>query len=327
VEKVIKMNNLQHFFLSITAVVFIISFAGSVYADIPVHAAPGLTVLSVATTMDVQGIATSGTDVSLQLGSDTLNSPPLENGGFPWRWGPFGPPSPWIYGYTVNPLAAAPGTPVPLGEVQYTAEYHEAMTALSGRLSYQKSTSVITGNKTVGDYNIASGRMATFIGEDGGRMSAREDILLDGAGAQTTSASHIICPFASTANPFLPPFCNIVMSGSSADISTGSISTSTGVRFIASSAEIPVTETYLVSARGVTGPNGNTDASGTITAFIKAHLQEGTEQQVPRRFITDFLGFTPVKAEDLSYAEISTASGTISSFTKNIQYQSGIRLV
>jgi hypothetical protein len=321
------MNNLQHFVLSITAVVFFISFAGVVYADIPVHAAPGLTGLSVATAMDVQGIATTGTDVILQLGSDTLNSPPLENGGFPWRWGPFGPPSPWIYGYTVNPLAAAPGTPVPLGEVQYTAEYHEVMTAVSGSLRYLKSMSVITGNKSVGDYNIASGRTVIFIGEDGGRMSTSEDVLLDGMSAQTVSANQVFCPFAGTTNSFFPSFCNIVMSGSSADISTGSISTSMGMRFIAASADVPIYESYGVNVKGVTGTAGNPDASGTVSAYMKLHLQEGIEKQVPRRITTDFLGYNPVKAEDISYTETSTASGSIRSFTKEMQYQSGIRLV
>ena len=75
------------------------------------------------------------------------------------------------------------------------------------------------------------------------------------------------------------------------------------------------------------GSGGNTDANGTVSAFIKAHIQEGIEQQIPRRFDTDPLGFIPAKGEDLSYSETSTASGSISSFTKDMQYQSGICLV
>ena len=87
-------------------------------------------------------------------------------------------------------------------------------------------------------------------------MTTSEDILLDGAGSQTVSANQICCPFASAVNPFFPPFCNIVMSGSSADISTGSISTSAGARFIAATADVPVAETYLINVKGVTGSGG-----------------------------------------------------------------------
>ena len=66
---------------------------------------------------------------------------------------------------------------------------------------------------------------------------------------------------------------------------------------------------------------------GTVSAFMKAHLQEGIEQQVPQRIPpTDIIGFIPSKAEDLSYSETSMASGSIGSFTKNMQYQSGIGL-
>jgi hypothetical protein len=61
---------------------------------------------------------------------------------------------------------------------------------------------------------------------------------------------------------------------------------------------------------------------------MKAHLQEGREQQVPKRYRpTDIIGFIPGKAEDLSYSETSMASGLIYRFSKDMQYQSGIRLV
>ncbi len=59
---------------------------GAAFADIPVHAVPGLAGLSTSTSMDVQGIVTTSTAVGLQQGSDTLNDPPLENGGYTWRW-------------------------------------------------------------------------------------------------------------------------------------------------------------------------------------------------------------------------------------------------
>jgi hypothetical protein len=317
------MNTQQHIIILIISAVLVISFAGVVYADIPVHAVPGLAGLSTTTSMNVQGIVTTSTSVSLQMGSDNLNDPPLENAGFPGTWGPFGPADIYIEGYTVDPRAAPPGTPVPPGEVQYTTGYNEEVTAVSGSINYQKTMTICTSNKTAGEDNIAGDRLLTFIGGDGGRMTTSEEIFLDGAGAQTVSANQVCCPFVGTANPFFPPFCNIVESGSSADISTGSISTSAGMRFIGASADVPVAETYSINVKGVTGFEG-ASAIGTVNAFMKAHLQEGIEQQIPRWHPTDIIGFTPGKAEDLSYSETSMASGAIHSFTKDIQYQSGI---
>jgi len=318
------MKIFQHLTTAIIAAALFILFVGGAFSDIPVRADPGLTGLSTITTMEVQGIAMTSTAVILQHGSYTLNDSPLTNGGFQGIWWA-GPDAPPIIGYTVDPRAAKPGTPVPSGEVQDTAEYGEAVIAVSGHLSYQKTMGISTANKTVGEDNIAADRLLTFVGGDGGRMTTSEDILIDGTGAQTTvSANPALCPFAGATNPFLPPFCNIVASGSSADISTGSVSTSTGVRFTASSTDVPIVETYLLNVKGVTSSGGYVDASGTVSAFTKSHLQEGTETEVPRWFVWDPLGYNPVKAEDISYSETSTATGSISRFTKNMQYQSGI---
>ena len=325
---VTKMNNPPRVIMVIIVAVLVISFAGPVYADFPLPEVPGLVGISTVTSMDAQGIVTTSTSVGLQLGSHTLNDPPLENGGFLWAWFPLGPSGPRIDGHSVDPyvISRYKGAPVPPGEVQYTAGYNEDVTAVSGSLTYQKTMSISTGNKSAGEENIGADRVVTFTGGDGGRMTTREDLLLDGAGAQTVAANQVCCPFTGTAGPFFPPFCNIVMSGSSADISTGSISTTAGVRFISASVDIPVAETYRVNVKGVTG-SGGTGASGTVGAFMKVNLQEAIEQEVPRRYVTDPIGYIPVKVEGLSYSETSTASGLIHTFTKDMRYQSGIRPV
>jgi hypothetical protein len=325
---VAAMRTTKNVVIAVLIIFMLITLAGMVCADIPVHAIPGQVVLSTTTSMDVLGTTTSSTAMSLQQGSHTLNDPPLENGGFPWEWWA-GEDAPLITGYSVAPFVIKiyKGKPIPQGEIQYSAGYNEDLTSVSGNLLYQKTMSIDTANKSAGEENIVADRLVTFIGGDGSRMTTSENILLDGAGAQTVGANQVLCPFASATNPFFPPFCNIVASGSSADISTGSISTSAGVRFISASADVPVTETYHINVKGVAGSGGDILAKGTVSAYIKANLQEGTEQQVPRWFTTDPIGFIPVKSEDLSYSEISTASGSIHGFTKDIQYQSGIRLV
>jgi len=324
---VIEMNVYQQFMMAITSVVLLILFVGVTCADLPISATPGQAGISTTTSIDALGVVTTSSEMTLQLGSHTLNDPPLENGGYLSEWWP-GEDAPLIPGYTVDPwVGHIQGIPLPLGEVQYSAGYHEEVTAVSGSISYQKTMSISTSNKTSGEDNIATDRIVTFIGGDGGRMTTSEDILIDGEGAQTVSANQVCCPFAGTANPFFPPFCNIVRSGSAADISTGSISTASGVRFISASADVPVAETYLINVKGVTGPDGYADASGTVNAFMNAHLQEGREKEVPRWYDYDPIGFNPVKAEALSYSETSAASGLIHIFTKDMQYQSGTRLV
>jgi hypothetical protein len=322
-----ELKKLQILVVTIFVVVFVISIIGVVTGDLPANAVPEVAELSTGTSMETQGIVITSTTLSMQLGTDTLNEPPLENGGYLWTWDPVGPSGPFIDGYTVDPwVASIYGTPVPLGQVQYTSGYNEGVTATAGHLLYQKVMGIRTANKTIGQDNIGADRLVTFVGGEGGRMTSSEDILVDGTGAQVISANRDFCPFTSADNPFSPQFCNVVVSGSSADISTGSISTSAGVRFITASTDVPVAETYIIHVKAVTGSDGSSSANGTASAFIKARLQEGREQQVPRRFDSDPIGFYPVKAEDLSFSEILTASGSISSFTKEMQYKSGIRL-
>jgi hypothetical protein len=325
---VTEITTHHDFIIAIIVAVLVISFSGPVYADIPVLAVPEQAVISTTTSIDAQGLVTTSTSLILQIGTYTLNDPPLENGGWLYGWRTGGNPVK-MNGYTVNPwVGGVLGTPLPLGEVQYSAGYNEEMTAVSGNINYQKTMSISTANKIVGEDNIAADTQVTFIGVDGGRMIISEDILLDGTGAQTVAANQVCCPFAGTTDPFFPPFSNIVVSGSSADISTGSISMSAGARFISASADIPVSETYRINVKGVTGPGGHTAASGTVSAFMKAHLQEGREQQVPKRYRpTDIIGFIPGKAEDLTYSETSMARGLIYNFSKDMWYQSGIRLV
>jgi hypothetical protein len=256
-----------------------------------------------------------------------LDNPPLQNGGYLWVWWAdvISPP---VTGYTVDPFVASIyNIPVPPGEVQYTSGYDEEMTAVAGILVFQNTMSINSANKPADEDNIAADGLVTFIGGDGGRLTTTEDILIDGAGAQTVSENQLNGPFSEGINPFFPPFCDIVLSGSSVDISTGSISTKTGIKFISATADIPTTETYLIDVQGVMGSGGNTDAQGTVSAYMKGNVHEGIEEPIQREFPTDPLGFIPGESGTLSYSETSVASGSIHSFYKNMQYQSGISIV
>ena len=321
------MRTSYQILIAISIAVLFIFLTGAAYADILIKATPELVGVSTTTSMTIQGTATTGTTMSLQLGSDALNNPPLENGGYMGEYwlGPDGSP---IIGYTMDPwVASIIGTPAPPGEVQYTAGYNEMVTAVSGNLIYQKMMGVSTTTKSGDEYNIVADGIVSFKGGGDGRMTTGEDLLIDGTGAQTVATDRVLCPFTAVNNPFFPPFCNIVVSGSTADISTGSVSTVAGGRLIAASSDVPGAETYNIDVKGFPGSGGYSDANGTVSTFMKAHLQEGIEQQIPRMFDTDPLGFIPVRAEDVSYSETSTASGSIGSFNKEMKYQSGLAVV
>src|SRR5208337_3749402 len=126
----------------ITTVLLFTLFITAVSGDIPVHSTPELAGLSTATLTDAQGISVTTTELRNKLGTETLNDPPLENGGFPWEWDPFGPAGPFIEGYTTDSRAEFPGTPVPPGEVQYTAGYNQEVTSVSGRIVNQNTMSI-----------------------------------------------------------------------------------------------------------------------------------------------------------------------------------------
>ena len=53
--------------------------------------------------------------------------------------GPFGPYI-WLHGRSLGGNIL--GTPLPPGEVQYTAGYNEEVTAVSGSINYQKTMSI-----------------------------------------------------------------------------------------------------------------------------------------------------------------------------------------
>ena len=159
-------------------------------------------------------------------------------------------------------------------------------------------------------------------------MTSSEDILVDGAGAHTTSADKILCPFGTAAGPFFPPFCNVVMSGSRVDVSLASVSTSASERFVAATADVPVVQAYSVSVKGVTSSEGSADAIGSASAFMTAHLQDGRVLDVsPDDLLPGITYWLPVKSEDISYSNSVSASGIIKSFSQSYTYQSGIRRV
>jgi len=125
----------------------------------------------------------------------------------------------------------------------------------------------------------------------------------------------------------VPPYCNTYEIGSSFTGSQVSMVTMANERHISSYADIPTTIGYSISLSGV----------GSASAWVNAHITEGRTGYMfdeinnnmgiysPCFWNPDMGMGTPsngfMQGVDMSYKEITTASGIIQSFSKTISIQ------
>jgi hypothetical protein len=308
--------------LGIIVCLAVISIAS---ADVPVNATFETQGVISTTSLNVQGSMTSSTVLSWrQSNRGGIDAPPLENGGWPTSYivG-----DEVISGYTVDPfivdiLGQAPG-----GEIQYTAGYSEFTEGKNGVTDYSKRLSADTANKAPGLSNIDASRNIQFRADlvKDGRMTSSESVMVDGAGAMTVTADETLCPFAAASSPFVPPFCNIVMTGSNLDVTLASVTTSASERFVAATADVPVEQAYQISVKGMAGQNGTIPAAGSVSSSMNVHIQEGRVIDITPD-IPDVLwtAYAPVQGADMTFVQSAAASGAISEFNIGYAYQSGI---
>ena len=135
--------------------------------------------------------------------------------------------------------------------------------------------------------------------------------MLDGAGMNTTAPDKLLCPFAAGIASAIPAYCNIVQAGSKFDLTIGSVTTKADNAFVHSDATIPVVLNYAINVKPYDTTQGQVPASGSTSAYIKAHIQEARGNGI-------------AKAEDLVYNEQSSALGTIRAFNKVMSYSSQV---
>ena len=276
---------MKPFRIIIIAMVFI-AMTGVVLADRNVPATPEIQGISTSTSISAQGTVTE---------TDSLAWTSASNGS--------------------TQTSQGIGAPLADSQVQYTTGYNSAYSGVSGQTTYVKSMAVSTGNQIADGSNVAANTNVQFIAIDAGRATNSEDLLLDGVGNSTDTASAILCPFATSTSTVIPPYCNIIEAGSSFDSTLTSTVTSAGDRFVGTDSSYPVTLNYKVASEGITLSDGTSSPMiGSASAYVKAHIQEARNSST-------------TKSEDLTYAETSTASGLISSFGKTIAYQSGFNLI
>jgi hypothetical protein len=197
------------------------------------------------------------------------------------------------------------------GQVQYTTAYDANIVAQGGHTSFVKQMNFHTGNKVISQSNlIAKTGLAFAATSGGGNVVGSENLMLDGAGYTTTAYDRTLCPFASAGGNYIPAYCNIVQMGSNYDLTVGSVTTQADTRFVGTDATNPIVQNFQVNIEPYSTTSGQIPASGTTSAYIRAHIQEARNNG------------TPLKSEDLLYSETSSARGAITMFSKSMAYSS-----
>jgi hypothetical protein len=218
-------------------------------------------------------------------------------------------------GYVYSPVITGAGIhtgALDPGQIQYTTAYDANIVAQGGQTSFVKSMNLHTGNKVISQSNlIAKTGLAYTATSGGGNVIGSENLMLDGAGMNTTASDKLLCPFAAGIANAIPAYCNIVQAGSKFDLTIGSVTTQADNAFVHSDATIPVVLNYNINVKPYSTTQGQVPASGSTSAYIKAHIQEARGNGI-------------VKAEDLVYSETSSASGRITAFNKLMSYSSQV---
>jgi hypothetical protein len=87
---------------------------------------------------------------------------------------------------------------------------------------------------------------------------------------------------------------------------------------------------YNINAEGLTIGSQSSPMIGSVSAFMKVHVQEARSNNTRTAEYLDHpmsITLDPLKSEDLVYSETSSASGLINKFSKSMSYQSGFNLI
>jgi hypothetical protein len=199
---------------------------------------------------------------------------------------------------------------------QFTTVYDANIVAQAGHTVLVKGMDINTGNKVISQSNLQARTTLTYVAtSDGGNIIGSENIMLDGQGDAIHPDNLILCPFAAVADGVIPAYCNIVQAGSKYDLTIGSVTTNANDMFIGSDAALPVVLNYNINVKPYGMSQGQIPAIGSAMAYMNAHIQEGN---------ISYYIFYPGKAEDLTYSEVSSVQGTITTFNKDMRYSSQV---
>jgi hypothetical protein len=274
----------------------VIALTGIVFADPGVNATPETQSLSTVTAADVIGLAMESDAATWTLSSaDRIYT----------NWGRSDDPADFNDSYAT----------------QYTTAYDANIVAQGGHAVIVKTMNIDTRNKVTSQSNINAQTGLTFAATDnGGNVVGSENLMIDGVSDSIFAYDKVLCPFV-TEDSAIPYLCNIVQAGSKYDLTIGSVTTNANERFVGTDAKDPVVLNYAINVKQYGISQGQIPASGSTMAYLKTHVQEGRDY-----YYFDLPGgvWAPVKAEDLTYSESSSAQGTITTFNKEFGYSSQV---
>jgi hypothetical protein len=114
-----------------------------------------------------------------------------------------------------------------------------------------------------------------------------------------------------------PAFCNKIESGNSMVLSTGSLSSSLGDRFITASAGSGV---ELFSNVDVSSFASGLPSKGSVSAYLKGNTLEGGFDTA--QITQQPTGSSAKLAQFMSFLDSTSVSGDITSFSKHMSYSS-----
>jgi hypothetical protein len=192
----------------------------------------------------------------------------------------------------------------------YTTVYTEdTQNSENGYLSYDKDLDVNTGNMLLGQYNVQAVKQITYVGIDASSILTTDYMMLDGAGEDYgTGEDLMICPFGSDKQA--PSFCNVVETGSSANLKIANMNTQMGERFIEKSSDAGV---QLYNNVGVSSYATDVPSVGSVSAFIQGSIKEGGTGDAAGDL-----------HETMTFKDLTSFSGQITSFAKSMAYKSQI---
>jgi len=268
---------MKRFGIMIIGLAFLVGMTSFAIADPGMNATLETQGFTITTTIQAQGNMDSKTDISwTQSSSQSLSTtPPLNSGSY------------------------------------YAASYQEdTQTNGVGYINYDKTLELDTSSALTNQYNIETTKQINFVGINGARILSDESIFVDGTGHASNTANNVICVFGTSNSEYIPAFCNVIDMGSSIDMSVANVATTTGARFVASSADTPVEVYHTIRV----DPIDDSPSIGRAATYIKGSIMEGRSNSSGH-------------FENVAFEERTSIDGYISLFDKDMSWLSGVRRV
>ena len=126
----------------------------------------------------------------------------------------------------------------------------------NGATEYAKTFNADTGNKVLGQSNVATHRNIQYLAQTNaagltGSAETTEKLVMDIVGEFANLADEMLCPFAADCADSSPQFCNIVQAGSAVTgVQIGSLITDSSKRDIQATLDFPAEFSYCNQCKG-----------------------------------------------------------------------------